>query len=294
MDITLIKTFLEVASTGSFVAAADRLFVTQSAVSLRIQRLENEIGQPLFTRSRAGAEMTSAGSIFENYALSLIKVWEEARQQVGVPEGYIASLTIGGQYSLWQRLGFRWIDEMRLQMPELSIRTELGTPDRLTRFLVEGVVQAALVYSPNIRPGLQTRQILEEKLVLVSAKPFPDLEQLDRDYVFVDWGPEFIHAHAAELPHLTHSGLTFALGALTRDFIINRGMAAYLPARSVQSFIHEGRLHLVPDSPVFPYPAWIIWREDGPPPILAMALEAINKVAILADEYQKALPLEPE
>ena len=41
MDITLIRTFIEVANTGSFVAACDRLFVTQSAVSLRIQRLED-------------------------------------------------------------------------------------------------------------------------------------------------------------------------------------------------------------------------------------------------------------
>ncbi|HBR38874.1 MAG TPA: LysR family transcriptional regulator, partial [Sulfitobacter pontiacus] len=38
MDITLIKTFIEVANTGSFVAASERLFVTQSAVSLRVQR----------------------------------------------------------------------------------------------------------------------------------------------------------------------------------------------------------------------------------------------------------------
>ena len=58
MDITLIKTFLEVSNTGSFVAACDRLFVTQSAVSLRIQRLEDSLGHPLFTRSKAGAILT--------------------------------------------------------------------------------------------------------------------------------------------------------------------------------------------------------------------------------------------
>ena len=57
MDITLLKTFLEVAASGSFVSSADRLFVTQSAVSLRIQRLEDTLGKPLFTRSKAGAEL---------------------------------------------------------------------------------------------------------------------------------------------------------------------------------------------------------------------------------------------
>ncbi|MFT6074020.1 MAG: DNA-binding transcriptional LysR family regulator [Yoonia sp.] len=85
MDITLLKTFLEVAATGSFVSASERLFVTQSAVSLRIQRLEDSLGKPMFTRSKAGAELTNAGREFERYALSIIRVWEEARQQVAIP-----------------------------------------------------------------------------------------------------------------------------------------------------------------------------------------------------------------
>ncbi|EDQ03473.1 HTH-type transcriptional regulator BenM (plasmid) [Sulfitobacter indolifex] len=82
MDITLIKTFIEVANTGSFVAARDRLFVTQSAISLRIQRLEGSLGHQLFTRSKAGAVLTAEGQQFEPYALSLLKVWEEARQKI--------------------------------------------------------------------------------------------------------------------------------------------------------------------------------------------------------------------
>lgn len=74
MDITLINTFLEVASTGSFVSAPDRLFVTQSAVSLRVQRLEESLGRPWFTRSKAGAELTPAGKELESYAISMIKL----------------------------------------------------------------------------------------------------------------------------------------------------------------------------------------------------------------------------
>ncbi|CAN0029256.1 unnamed protein product, partial [Chrysoparadoxa australica] len=107
LDIALIRTFLEVASTGSFVNASERLFVTQSAVSLRVARLEAELGKPLFTRSKAGAELTPAGREFERYALSLIRIWEEARQQVGIPEGYTKSLCIGAQYSLWPSLGVK-------------------------------------------------------------------------------------------------------------------------------------------------------------------------------------------
>ena len=185
MDITLLRTFLEVASTGSFVAASERLFVTQSAVSLRVQRLEDTLGQSLFTRSKAGDELTPAGEKFERYVLSLLKIWEEARQQVAIPEGFTRTLSIGAQYSLWPRLGFRWIDALRTNHPELAVRAELGMPDRLTRFLVEGVLDVALTYTPQLRPSLRVEKVLNEELVLVASWPDPDLNLGDR-YVLVD------------------------------------------------------------------------------------------------------------
>lgn len=261
LDVALIRTFLEVAATGSFVNASERLFVTQSAVSLRIARLENELGKTLFTRSKSGAELTPPGREFERYALSLIKIWEEARQQIGVPEGYTKSLSIGAQYSLWPRLGFRWIDLMQARMPTLNVRAELGMPDRLTRFLIEGTIQIALTYSPQLRPGLVASRALNEELVLAASWP-ATFEDIAAHYVFVDWGPEFIHAHALELPELTNPGLTLSLGAMTADYIVSRHAAAYLPARYIKRYLDAGHLHLVPDAPVFPYPVWTIWRED--------------------------------
>ncbi|MGR3513595.1 MAG: LysR family transcriptional regulator [Paracoccaceae bacterium] len=262
MDIALIRTFLEVAATGSFVNASERLFVTQSAVSLRVARLEDDLGKQLFTRSKAGAELTPAGREFERYAISLIKIWEEARQQVGVPEGYTKSLSIGAQYSLWPRLGFRWIDHMQKDMPTLNIRAELGMPDRIMRFLVEGVVQVGLMYSPQLRPGLTAHKILDEELVLAASWPAGGIEDVVDNYVFVDWGPEFVHAHALELPKLTNPGLTMSLGAMTADYILSRRAAAFLPARYIKRYLDKGELHLVPDAPVFPYPVWSIWRDD--------------------------------
>lgn len=261
MDIALIRTFLEVAATGSFVNASERLFVTQSAVSLRVARLEADLGKPLFTRSKAGAELTPAGREFERYAQSLIKIWEEARQQIGVPEGYTKSLSIGAQYSLWPRLGFRWIDLMQTRMPTLNVRAELGMPDRLTRFLVEGIVQIGLMYTPQLRPGLIASRVMDEELVLVASWE-AGFDEIGKNYVFVDWGPEFVHAHALELPKLTNPGLTMSLGAMAADYIVSRRAAAYLPARYIKKYLDAGQIYLVPDAPVFPYPVWSIWRED--------------------------------
>ncbi|WP_394180484.1 LysR family transcriptional regulator [Yoonia maritima] len=288
MDITLLKTFLEVAATGSFVSASDRLYVTQSAVSLRIQRLEDTLGKPMFTRSKAGAELTNAGREFERYALSIIRVWEEARQQVAIPEGFTRSLTIGAQYSLWPRMGFRWIDGLRETMPDLNIRAELGMPDRLTRFLIEGIMHVGLLYMPQLRPGLVAEQVLEEELVMVASWKNPTMD-LGGRYVFVDWGPEFVGAHAQALPELTNPGLTFSLGAMAAEFIVNRQGAAYLPARYVKKYIDAGQLFLVPDAPRFPYPVWAVWRDDMDPEIRKMAEQALHRVTNVAEADGEAV-----
>ena len=288
MDINLIRTFLEVAATGSFVNASEQLFVTQSAVSLRVQRLEESLGKQLFTRSKAGAELTSAGREFERYALSLIKIWEEARQQIGVPEGYTRSLSVGAQFSLWPRLGFRWIDRMQHDMPTLNIRAELGMPDRLMRFLVEGVVQIGLMYSPQLRPGLTAHKVLDEDLVLAASWE-ATLDDIAADYVFVDWGPEFLHAHALELPDLTNPGLTLALGAMAADYVVNRHAAAYLPARYIKRYLDQGLLHLVPDTPVFPFPVWSIWRDDLDDDIRDTAMRALVAISSQIDADKRAV-----
>ena len=77
MDIALLKTFLAVSDTGSFAAASDRLHVTQSAVSLRVQRLEELLGHELFVRSKTGTEPTPSGREFTSYALTLLRTWEQ-------------------------------------------------------------------------------------------------------------------------------------------------------------------------------------------------------------------------
>lgn len=289
MDITLIRTFVAVSDTGSFVAASARLFVTQSAVSLRIQRLEDTLGRPLFTRSKAGVALTPAGQSFERYALSLLKLWEEARQQVALPDGYSRALSIGAQYSLWPRLGYRWLDRLRAADPGLALRAEVGMPDRLTRFLIESVIQAALTYMPQSRPGLTVTPVMEDELILVASYAAHDPADVADTYVYMDWGPEFSQAHAAGLPHLAGRGLTLGLGAMGADYIANRRAAAYLPARSVGQHLKDGRLHLVPDTPRFAYPVWLVMRDDVDAGLADLARRSLIDAAHKAEEAQDSV-----
>ena len=95
MDINQARTFLEVASCGSFIMAAERMHVTQTAVSARIRTLEQQLGRQLFVRNKAGARLTPAGERFMRHAATMVQVWERARHQVALPPGRDDAVSIG-------------------------------------------------------------------------------------------------------------------------------------------------------------------------------------------------------
>ena len=279
MDIALLKTFLAVSDTGSFIAASERLHVTQSAVSLRVQRLEDMLGHELFIRSRTGTEPTASGKEFTAYALSLLRTWEQARQQIAVPEGYSRSLLMGGQFSLWPSLGFRWLDRMIGALPDLAIRAELGMPESLAQSMADGVMQVCLTYAPVMRPGLSVEKVMEDELVLVAPWKGATTNEVRGRYAFIDWGPEFLSFHNARLPDLANAGLTLAMGAASAPFLLARNLAAYLPARVAGPLLATGQLHLVEKAPAYTHVAWSVWRDDLDEDLAEVARKTLSDVA---------------
>ena len=90
MDTELARTFLSVVAAGSFVKAAERLFVTQSTVSARIRALEEQLRCLLFVRNKGGTTLTPAGRQFQKHAVSLMRTLEQARQDVGASRPRLA------------------------------------------------------------------------------------------------------------------------------------------------------------------------------------------------------------
>jgi len=123
MDLEQVRTFLAVAANGSFLEAANRLHVTQSTVSARMQNLEAYLGTKLFVRNRAGAALTPSGKRFMRHAKSLMLTLEQARHDVGLPSRFRASITVGARIALWENLLPQWVGRMRLSAPDISIRS---------------------------------------------------------------------------------------------------------------------------------------------------------------------------
>ncbi|OLP58060.1 LysR family transcriptional regulator [Xaviernesmea oryzae] len=78
LDIDQLHTFVAIADTGSFTKAADRVFKTQSAVSMQMRRLEDRIGKQLFAKDGRGNRLTAEGEKLLNFARRMIRLNNEA------------------------------------------------------------------------------------------------------------------------------------------------------------------------------------------------------------------------
>jgi DNA-binding transcriptional LysR family regulator len=278
LDINLARTFLEIVDTRNFGRAAERLNVTQTAVSARVRTLEQLLGRPLFVRNKAGATLTPAGDRFVPHARTLLQVWERARQQVAVPAGRRAVVTVGCEVSLWDPLLLEWLLWMRRAAPHLALRTEVGFPGSLLAQVAEGIVDIAVVYAPQQRPGLKVELLIEEKLVLVTTSRRATAPRAD-DYVFVDWGPEFAAQHQLAFPELANAATFAGLGPLGREYLLEAGGCGYFRLSVVRRHLESGRLRRIPGAPEFLYPAYAVYSESADPKIVTPALTGLRHVA---------------
>jgi DNA-binding transcriptional LysR family regulator len=278
VDINLARTFLEIVSTRNFAKAAERLHVTQTAVSARVHALEDLLGRRLFVRNKSGATLTTAGEQFMRYAQTLVQVWERARHQVAVPPGRRAVVTVGGELSLWDPLLLDWLLWMRKTAPQLALRAEVGLPDSLVNQVAEGVLDIAVVYAPHQRPGLKIELLIEEKLVLVTTAR-RGRAQKAADYVFVDWGPDFAARHNLAFPELANAGTFVGLGPLGLQYILRAGGSGYFRSNVVQRYLKDGRLRAVPGAAEISYPAYAVFSDSADARVLTPALVGLRHVA---------------
>lgn len=278
MDVDLARTFLAVVDTGSFAEAANRVHVTQSTVSTRIKTLEERLGRILFQRGKAGASLTPTGVQFQKHALAMVRIWEHARLETSLPEGYQVALSVGGQYSLWDGFLLDWIGRMRTAAPDIAIRARVGFSDTLMQAMVTGTLDLAVIYTPQGRPGLEVEQLFEDEIILVSSLEDPSPEP-DSSYVFIDWGPEFRADHSLNFPRLSIPGTYLELGSLSVQYLLHNNSSGYVPKRIAAPYLASGELNTSPRAPTFSYPAYAVYASDADQDLVTLMLGQLRTAA---------------
>jgi DNA-binding transcriptional LysR family regulator len=277
MDIELARTFLEIVSTGSFVRASERLNVGQTTVSARMRLLEQQLGRPLFVRNKSGATLTPAGERFLRYAPTFVQLWQRARHQVALPPGHRAALAIASEVTLSRPLLLDWVVWMRRSLPDVALRVHVDVPQDLINQAAAGLVDAAIMYAPQHRPGLKVDLLMEEKLVLVTTQSDGMLSK-DLEHVHVDWGPEFALRHSLRSEETP--ALSIDLGPLALDYIIAAGGSGYFRMSAIEAHVTAGRLHLVHDAPQFSYPIYVVYTGNADDSVLGPALSGLRAIVV--------------
>ena len=283
MNLDAIRSFLHVAETGSFSVAAMRLKVGQSAISGRIQTLEEGLGCLLFSRGRGGAELTPTGYAFRAHAEQIIQTWDQVCQQVALPKGYTAIFRFGGPVALQDQLEIAWVLWMKEHAPGIALQLEAGYSDVLIDGLVSRKIDAAIMYLPRQRPGLVIEELRQEDLVLVQH---PDLNgSWHANFVFVDWGHEFKAGFSETFPQVAAPTISVGLGALGLQYVLALKGAAYLPLGLVQPLIVQGSLCRIAEAPAFRRPIYLVYPSQGrDPELLALAISGIRQVVSVLDQ----------
>ena len=279
MDTELARTFLVVIATGSFVEASQRLHVTQSTVSTRIQRLEETLGAELFVRNKAGTTLTAAGQQFQRHAALLTRTVEQARHEIGIVSGYRATLAVAARIGLWENFLLRWLPIFASLAPDVAVRAlMIGLEEDLTQVLTDGRADISVMYTPQSRPGLTVEPLLEEHLVMASTRADASPEP-SGDYVYVDWGAEFFAHHSLAFPNFLGAALTVNVGWLGLQRVLAYGGTGYFPVRTLRAHELTGRLHRIASAPEFRLTAYLCFptKLDSAP--LSLALDTIRRVA---------------
>lgn len=141
LDLYKLHIFLAVAQEGSFSSAADRLHMTQSAVSQHIKDLEASLGQTLFQRGRRGVTLTPQGDILEGYARDILALAAKAESTLtNVHQLTTGKVPLGATPGIATYLAPHWVQRFRALYPRLSTVLQTG----ITGHIVTGVLSGRL------------------------------------------------------------------------------------------------------------------------------------------------------
>lgn len=145
LDIDLLRTFVAIHESGSFTAASDVVGRTQSAVSLQMRRLEEQVGRSLLVRSAARVEPTPDGERLLVHARRILRAHDEALRDFDRKRGADGLLVLGISADYGQTLLPVVLGELAAAYPNVLVEVVCGPSTDIWQHTVEGRIELAFV-----------------------------------------------------------------------------------------------------------------------------------------------------
>lgn len=268
MQMNAIDTFLAIATSGSFHAAAEALNITQTTVSARIKVLEEELSMSLFERGPGGTSLSAAGRQFRPYAEQMQRTWSFVRSGAVASLEERLSLRLGAQLSMWDGLLLDlaiWLEEQKGKLPfTLNYDHALNMAEAVAQQLLDLVIVSEAPQATR----LQVEDLPAEELVLVCDQKLclADIQDQARQPLFInlDFGRHYDLNLQQVLPKGSRQHIVLGNAAMGLRYLQRKGGMGYFPRAMVGQALSAGQLQTVEGAPSIFLECKALYLADSP------------------------------
>jgi DNA-binding transcriptional LysR family regulator len=171
MEIRQLRAFVAIADSGTFTAGAQRVNVTQAAISMQIRQLENETGAPLFIRAPRRVILTEAGEHLLLRARQILREHDAALEEIaeltGAERGRLRIGTASAMVTTDSLPAI--LQSVRNEHSRAEISVSSGTSEALVDQILAGELDIAFVSLPVEARGIQTERLSQDELVAIGS-----------------------------------------------------------------------------------------------------------------------------
>jgi len=189
MDDHKLKVFCIVAETKSFSRASEIIRLTQPAVSLQIQALEEMYGTKLFNRSGCVIPLTNAGEMLYRYAKEINSLYEAVEKEIGGVTGLVKGvITVGASSTIGNYVLPYVVSDFKRKFPKVGVHLHVDNTKGVIDFLNAGSVDIGLVEGEVNKQKLLLEKLIPDEMVLImppyhhlAKKPSVSIMELSKE-----------------------------------------------------------------------------------------------------------------
>ena len=302
MNQRFVEAFYWVATLKSMTRAAEKLFMTQSAISSRVSALEEELGILLIDRrDRQQFALTNAGMRFLNYAERLMTIHRQLRDELGTEEAGVHLLRVGAIESVLHTWLIPMLQHLRASHPNLQLELTVEITPVLVEAVKRGTLDLVFAAQSISAPDIRTRPLPTMEMVFVGAKrlkrraPYTLAEIVSSEMMTFQRGSQ---PHLALLEQLRGEGLEpprlhtiSSIPAMVHLIESGFGIAT-LPAIAAQTLVRQHEIAILPcKTPLSPLPVQASYRYDpGSSALLTVIQDALKFIDTFRANPKKTRP----
>lgn len=172
MDLDQLRYFLQVAERQNFTRAAEDLAISQPALSRSIQKLEEELGQPVFERKTRSVALTEAGTLLQSRAQQVLTMLEDTKAEI-TDDGQSGRVRVGAIPTVAPYFLPKVLSQFSQDHPKATLLVQENTTEALLKNCRQGEIDLAILALPLAAKYLEVEELFEEELLLVVPPGHP-------------------------------------------------------------------------------------------------------------------------